>query len=77
MEEDECNRSIRQQAPWSHVSSDALPPYHRSMITLFFAAEVAAPPGDDLLGLALAMFGAAMLVTAIATWVVTPKNGNH
>jgi len=47
------------------------------MITLFFASEVAAPPGDDLLSLALVMFGAAMLITAIATWVVTPKNGDH
>lgn len=47
------------------------------MMTLFFAAEVAAPPGDDLLGLALVMFGTAMLITAITTWVVTPKNGDH
>jgi hypothetical protein len=35
-----------------------------------------APAGDDFLTFAYAMFGVALVITAIATWIVTPK-GHH
>lgn len=48
------------------------------MDSLILAAEAteAAPPGDDFMTIALVMVGVAMLITAITTWMVTPK-GHH
>ncbi len=51
------------------------------MNPIFLAVEATehvstSPAGDDFLILAYAMFGVALLITAIATWVVTPK-GHH
>jgi hypothetical protein len=48
------------------------------MQSLIFATETAelasaTPPGDELMTAALVMVGIAMLVTAIATWRVTPR----
>ena len=37
----------------------------------------AAPAGDDLATVAYVMLGVAMLIAAIATWVVTPKGEHH
>ncbi len=51
------------------------------MLSLILATETAAvtsttAPGDDFMTAALTLLGIAMLITAIATWVVTPK-GEH
>lgn len=35
------------------------------------------PPGDDLATIAYAMLGAMALLTAIATWIATPKAKKH
>ncbi len=48
------------------------------MNPIILAAEatehvLAVPAGDDFLTVAYAMFGVALIITAIATWVVTPK----
>jgi hypothetical protein len=48
------------------------------MNPIIFAAEAtehvsSAPAGDDFSTIAYAMCGVALIITAIATWVVTPK----
>jgi hypothetical protein len=50
-----------------------------SLILAAESAELAAttPPGDEFLTASLVMLGIAMLVTAIATWRVTPKAEDH
>jgi hypothetical protein len=53
-----------------------------SMYPLILASESAAaaattPPGDEFLTASLVMLGIAMIVTAIATWRVTPKAEHH
>ncbi len=50
-----------------------------SMNTLILAAEAShsAPPGDDWATAAYVLMGIALLVTAIATVVVTPKAEHH
>jgi len=35
------------------------------------------PLGDDFQTLAYAMLGVLMLVSAVATWIVTPKDDSH
>ena len=52
------------------------------MYSLILAAEtangaVAAHPGDEFTTLALAMFAAALLITAVTTAVVTPGRDHH
>jgi antibiotic biosynthesis monooxygenase (ABM) superfamily enzyme len=39
-------------------------------------ATPAAPPGDGFMTAALVMLAIALLITAITTWVVTPR-GDH
>lgn len=41
------------------------------------AETISEPPGDSLMTLALALAGLAMIVTAIATVIVTPKADSH
>jgi len=49
------------------------------MHALILAVEAAdpTPPGDDLMTVALVMVGVAMLITAITTWIVTPRGERH
>lgn len=49
------------------------------MLTLILATEAAVsnPPGDEFQTLAYAMLGLTMLVTAVATLIVTPKMQKH
>ncbi len=49
------------------------------MLTFILAAEAVAstPPGDDFQTLAYAFLGLTMLVTAVATLIVTPKMEKH
>jgi hypothetical protein len=49
------------------------------MFSLILATEAvaSAPPGDDLMTISLAVAGAAMLATAVTTWIVTPKAEKH
>jgi hypothetical protein len=52
------------------------------MLSVILAAETAelvstTPPGDEYMTVALLMVGTAMIITAIATWRVTPKAGDH
>jgi hypothetical protein len=52
------------------------------MNPIILAAEGAeaastAPAGDDFMTLALIVLGAAMLIAALATWVVTPRGEHH
>ena len=50
-----------------------------AMLTLILASEAAAldPPGDDFQTVAYALLGLTMLVTAIATLIITPKAAKH
>ncbi len=50
-----------------------------SMNALILASEAHVEPlGDDFQTIAYAMLGVAMLITAIVTWIVTPKRtGDH
>ena len=45
----------------------------RSMNTLIIAASTAEPPGDDFQTLSYILLGIAMVVTAIATVIITPR----
>ena len=52
------------------------------MLSLVLAAETAelvstAPPGDEYMTAALVMAGIAFIVTAVATWRITPKASHH
>ncbi|MEN8239687.1 MAG: hypothetical protein ABFR53_10850 [Actinomycetota bacterium] len=49
------------------------------MLTLILATEAAAsaPPGDDFQTIAYAFLGITLLVTAIATLIVTPGAEKH
>jgi hypothetical protein len=53
------------------------------MFSLILAAEVAnevaatSAPGDDYVTASLVLLGIGMLVTAIATWRVTPRAEHH
>jgi len=49
------------------------------MLSLILATEAAAsnPPGDDFQTIAYALLGAAMLVTAISTLIITPRMEKH
>jgi hypothetical protein len=49
------------------------------MLTLILASEAAAlnPPGDDFQTVAYALLGLTMVVTAIATLIITPKAAKH
>lgn len=52
------------------------------MQLFIFAAETAElastnPPGDDFQTASLVMLGITLLVTAVATWRVTPKAEHH
>ena len=49
------------------------------MNALLFAAEAhhVDPPGDDFQTAAYLLLGIVMLVTAVATWIVTPKGEAH
>ena len=52
------------------------------MFSPILAAETAelvstTPPGDEYMSAALLMAGIGMLVTAIATWRITPKATDH
>ncbi len=52
------------------------------MHSLILASEAAehvssTPPGDEFMTVALSLLGVVMLITAIATWRVTPKGEHH
>ena len=52
------------------------------MLSLVLAAETAelvstTPPGDEYMTAALVMAGIAFIVTAAATWRITPKASHH
>ena len=49
------------------------------MLTLILATEAAAsnPPGDEFQTLSYALMGLTMIVTAVATLIVTPKMEKH
>ncbi len=48
------------------------------MNLLILASEVQTEPlGDDFMTAAYAMLGVVMLVSAIATWIVTPKQSKQ
>ena len=59
----------------SRAKADSLP----AMNALFLAAEahLVDPPGDDHALLAYTLLGFVMVVTAIVTWIVTPKGEVH
>ena len=61
-------RGSRLEAP-SHQGPAIL----RSMNTLIIAASTAEPPGDDFQTLSYILLGIAMVVTAIATVIITPR----
>jgi hypothetical protein len=48
------------------------------MNVLILASEVLVEPlGDDYVTIAYAMLGVTMLVSAVVTWIVTPKQTDH
>lgn len=49
------------------------------MNALILAAEAhhVDPPGDDLQAVAYIALGVVMLITAVTTWIVTPKGDPH
>lgn len=48
------------------------------MNALIFAAEThIEPPGDDFAAIAYGMLGILMVVAAVVTWIVTPKQADH
>jgi hypothetical protein len=47
------------------------------LMNVFFAASTADPPGDDLLVASLVLMGIALVVTAIATVIITPRAEHH
>ena len=50
------------------------------MNALILAADahhVGDPAGDDLATIAYILLGAVMLITAVTTWIITPKGDKH
>ena len=48
------------------------------MNALIFAAEAHTEPlGDDFAAIAYGMLGVVMVVSAVVTWIVTPKQTDH
>jgi hypothetical protein len=51
------------------------------MYSLILASEAVhladAPAGDDFATMSYVLLGVTMLITAIATWIVTPKLEDH
>ena len=70
---------LSRRAISSHGSSHRFIGILSLMNALILATETLAaePAGDDFMTAALVLLGVAMLIAAIATWIVTPKGEDH